>query len=103
MYGWRDGIIVHSFVDTNDVEGSRVVIPFPFKHQVLLLAHDKVGHLGVAKTRELINHYCTWPGVYKDIVRHVSNCAICQKVNKYSLGKAPYHPSLLCASREAFC
>ncbi len=90
MYGWRDGIIGHSFVDTNDVEGSRVVVPFPFKHQVLVLAHDKVGHLGVAKTRELINHYFTWPGVYKDIVRHVSNCASCQKVNKYSPGKAPY-------------
>ncbi len=101
MYGWRDGIIGHSFVDTNDVEGSRVVVPFSFKHQVLVLAHDKVGHMGVSKTRELINHYFSWPGVYKDIVRRVSNCASCQEVNKYSPGKAPYQQAPpFCVPRE---
>ena len=52
--------------------------------------HDDLasGHLGVAKTLELLSRQCTWPEQRKDVERYVWNCHTCKRAKPTQ--HAPY-------------
>lgn len=59
----------------------RVVVPKGDRSGVLNRLHDGAlaGHMGVKKTFERIRKLYYWPEMYRDIVKYVSKCVICQK------------------------
>ncbi len=54
----------------------------------MVLDHDKTGHLGARKTGELLNSRFTWPGIGRDVLRHVQSCDTCLRLNKAGNVKA---------------
>lgn len=50
------------------------------KTQLLLECHDSPvsGHVGIAKTTELLTRSFYWPGMHSDVVAYVTSCLKCQ-------------------------
>ena len=63
-------------------ENWKLVIPWTQRSNVLKENHDdpQSGHLGIAKTHWRIGRLYYWPGMYRDIVRYVLQCDVCQRV-----------------------
>ncbi|CDQ98709.1 unnamed protein product [Oncorhynchus mykiss] len=77
-------------------EVCQVVVPTPFRQQVLSLAHDQAwsGHLGITKTYNRVLRHFFWPGLKSDVVQFCKTCHICQltgKVNQ-TVPRAPLCP-----------
>ncbi|KAL3185392.1 hypothetical protein MRX96_005551 [Rhipicephalus microplus] len=47
----------------------------------MIVFHDNNGHLGVEKTRDLIQRKYWWPSMRKDIREYVDSCHTCQTIN----------------------
>ncbi|KAL3209541.1 hypothetical protein MRX96_052338 [Rhipicephalus microplus] len=47
----------------------------------MIVFHDNNGHLGVEKTRHLIQLKYWWPSMRKDIREYVDSCHTCQTIN----------------------
>ena len=79
---YKDG----HFVITGDLDQKRTI---------LRNLHDApaAGHLGIARTREIVTRHYWWPQMAKDIEDYVKGCAQCQqnKVNTQGV-KAQYYP-----------
>ncbi|KAL3203294.1 hypothetical protein MRX96_053258 [Rhipicephalus microplus] len=59
----------------------RVIIPAALRSSVMIVFHDNNGHLGVEKTRDLIQRKYWWPSMRKDIREYVDSCHTCQTIN----------------------
>jgi hypothetical protein len=57
------------------VRGSRIVIPFSYRDDILGRIHDD--HQGIVKCRERANECVWWPGMGQDIKNMVSKCKHC--------------------------
>lgn len=60
--------------------GSRIVIPPPFRQEILILLHTE--HPGESRMKALARSFVWWPKIDKDIEVFVSECEICQKTRK---------------------
>lgn len=58
----------------------KLCVPTPLRQQVITIYHNEpiAGHLAIAKTIAQITEGYYWPGMFRDIVRHVRNCENCQ-------------------------
>ena len=81
-YGWKDGLIYHRQCDNVLGARQRLVVPNNRRHLVVKLAYEYMGHLGSKKTRDLVNHRFTWPGLGVDIDKFVQSCDECARFNK---------------------
>lgn len=66
-----------------------VVVPRAFRRNVLILAHDRHGHLGTKKVRALMDSRVTWPGIGADVTEWCESCAVCQKEKRSGVRKIP--------------
>jgi hypothetical protein len=69
--------------------GSRVVIPYPGRQQLLAELHDS--HSGMVKMKYLARSYFWWPNLDSDIEQLVRNCRDCQEVRSMP-PRASLHP-----------
>ena len=60
------------------LRGTRIVIPEKLRGHVLKLAHE--GHQGIVKTKARLRSKVWWPGIDKDVEKHVKACHSCQLV-----------------------
>lgn len=81
-YDVRDQMLVHVISGELGEECVRLVVPRCECEKLLVLAHDKGGHLGVKKVRSKLNKLFTWPGLAGDVLNHVSSCHACAQHNK---------------------
>ena len=88
-YVWSEGLIFHDILDPTLGTKRRLVVPQPFRQQLLTIAHDKSGHFSTTKTRSILNHRFTWPNMSQDIANHILACETCKKFNKSSHKPAP--------------
>ena len=60
---------------------SQLVVPKPYRSQVLRLAHDSAlaGHLKTRKTTDRILTQFFWPGLQADMMRYCASCDACQR------------------------
>lgn len=74
----------------------QVVVPEPYRQEILRLAHETplAGHLGKNKTANKILQHFYWPGVWNDVSNFCKTCHTCQVVGKPNqvIPKAPLHP-----------
>ena len=66
-----------------------IALPEVFRKQVLVLAHDKLGHLGARKVKALVKQRFTWPNMGRDIIDYCRSCEVCQRCSKAAARKAP--------------
>ncbi|XP_069981706.1 uncharacterized protein [Penaeus vannamei] len=78
--------------DTNDTSKivHQIVIPKPLRTDVLNIAHDISGHLGVNKTYYKILAHFYWPKMKRDVGYYCQSCHICQVNGKPGDGIKPY-------------
>ena len=89
-YYWLDGLIFRTSTIGSALETvSTIVLPHSFRRKILYLAHDKGGHLGIKKVKNLVSRNFVWPNLYKDVTWYVKSCDICQKMDKLNPRKAP--------------
>ena len=97
---FKDGILYRSFHSTSmdpDTNLTQVVVPKPYRKQVMQTAHENLlgGHQGAKKTTDKILTNFFWPGMNSDITRYCRSCDVCQRtlakgrVTKVPLGKMP--------------
>lgn len=65
----------------------KLVVPRAARDEVLRENHDEpqAGHLGVDKTYQRIFVSYYWPGMMRDVIRHVRHCETCQRVKSEQL------------------
>ena len=88
VYSVVDGILMRTWfppkignLGWNCVQ--QVVIPQPFRSQVLSLAHDNLaGHLGIRKMYIRVLRYFYWPGLKSDVAKFCRSCHVCQVMGK---------------------
>jgi len=85
-------VSTHGLTRESDLwwRGKALAIPDvgSLRDKCLRNAHDSDygGHFGIAKTRKLACRLYWWPGIRKDVERHVQQCLTCQR------NKSPNHP-----------
>ena len=85
---WDKGLL-HQEVMTQVLEKALVlVLPKSFRRKVLVIAHDKMQHMGARRVTKLVKQRFTWPGVGKDIAEFCRACPVCQKCDKRKSRKA---------------
>ena len=76
-YFWKEGVLTNSRSDEEHGMIDRIVFPTSLRKRIVVLAHDHSGHLSVAKMRQMLSQWYTWPGIHYDIQRHCSKCEAC--------------------------
>ena len=86
---WKDGLLFRA-VTTHVLEpGLALVLPKSFRGKVLLLAHDKLGHMGARRVKELLKARFSWPGIGKDVIDYCRSCPSCQPCAKRKSRQVP--------------
>ena len=62
--------------------GDQIVLPQQYRQHIILIAHDKSGHLGIQKTKDRITQHFYWPNINHDIRDHCQTCEQCQFMSK---------------------
>ena len=57
-----------------------IVKPQLYQHEILVRAHDAMGHQAINKAVERIQERHTWPGIHRTVGEYVSQCLTCQQV-----------------------
>lgn len=80
-YNVQDGVLVR-LIDVNERKSLRVVVPKVLQETVMVMCHDRTGHMDADKTCEHVRRRYWWPCMSKDIRDFVRSCHTCQKVNR---------------------
>ncbi len=86
---WKKGVLVKGQYVAWDEFRDVLVVPKGFRKRILVLVHDKGGHLGSEKVARMIARYFVWPGMSKDVCEHCGTCGLCQVRSKHKPRKAP--------------
>ena len=65
------------------------MVPKPKRAQIVLYAHNHMGHFSVKKTLALVRRNFTWPNLARDVKSFVEGCVTCQKYNQGGGNKVP--------------
>uniref|UniRef100_A0A6V7JG03 RNA-directed DNA polymerase n=1 Tax=Bracon brevicornis TaxID=1563983 RepID=A0A6V7JG03_9HYME len=68
-------------LEMEDLDAWKLVVPRDLRNQVISQCHKlpQSGHLGADKTYHRVYNSYFWPDMYRDIVKFVSSCLVCQK------------------------
>ncbi len=89
----KDGVLYRRRT-VEDGENLQLVLPNSLKLRVLQGFHDELGHLGRDKTLDIIRQRFCWPGMEKDVDRHIASCERCIKRKSPDPPMAPMVPIL---------
>ena len=68
------------------------MVPTYVASNILQEAHCQVGHLGVAKTFEMVQRKFYWPGFFKAVEEFCRNCEVCAKNKAVPRPRSPMKP-----------
>ncbi|XP_071510123.1 uncharacterized protein [Diadema antillarum] len=92
---YENGILYRKFHSPkveSDTLFTQVVVPKPYRAQVMRAAHGTLlgGHQGAKKTLDKILSNFFWPGITGDVSRYCRSCDVCQRtLHKGRVPKAP--------------
>jgi transposase InsO family protein len=84
----RNGVLYRRRQEGDEV-GFQLVLPEPYRKQALTGCHDDVGHMGRARTLDLVQDRFWWPGLTRDVADHVSRCGRCVRRKTLPNQRAP--------------
>ena len=88
-FSW-DHDLLYQATTTHVLETAHLIaLQEVFRKHVLVLAHDKLGHLGARKVKALVKQRFTWPNMGRDIIDYCRSCEVCQRCSKAAARKAP--------------
>ena len=74
-------------------ERPRIILPEPYRKEVINRAHREVGHAAAARTLTRVREGYVWPGMNKDVAEALMHCPIClshgTKKVKVTMGEGP--------------
>ena len=70
------------------------VLPPKYRKMAIQGCHDDVGHMGMARSVNLLQDRFYWPGMAKDMTQHVRKCMRCNCFKKRA--ESPYWLRTLC-------
>ena len=88
-YSWCDGLIMLAVEGDARQTEHVIVLPKSLRARVLMLAHDKMGHLGSKKVKEIVRRNFSWPHISGDIIHYCKSCEVCQRMDKSQPCKVP--------------
>ena len=88
-FAWGEGLLFRVTTNQLDEEVQLLVLPQPVRKQVMVMAHEGMGHMSVKKVLPLIKKRFVWPGMGEDVRRHCESCQECQKCRRQNARKAP--------------
>ncbi len=94
-FRWYNGRLAQDVVTDWEERGVVLAVPKSFRSKLLVIAHDKGGHLGAEKCIKSLRKCFTWPGLYKDVSNYCSSCERCQRKSKHVPSKAPFVEPLI--------
>ncbi len=88
-FKWRDGLLIKEMLVDWEERCQVIVVPKLFRDKLLVLAHDKCGHLSSDKVNKMLEKRFLWPGMSKDVSEYCRGCGTCQLKSKFRPRKAP--------------
>ena len=95
-YFLDEGLLMRCWMSDPSKDGDwgakyQVVVPAPYRLQVLSLAHDHLwsGHMGVTKTYDRVLRHFFWPRLKSDVREYCRSCHVCQITGKPNQGISP--------------
>jgi hypothetical protein len=85
-------VLCRKWIDEDGKETLQIVVPKLASPAILKDAHQQVGHLGIAKTFEMIQRGFYWPGFYKDVETFCKSCEICARNKVVPRPRSPMKP-----------
>ena len=67
-------------VNHPDRKTMQLVLPEAFRKQALQGCHDDLSHLGMEWTIDLLRDHFHWPGMIKNMTRHIRQCERCLRL-----------------------
>ena len=64
----------------------RMFVPKALRTEILEQCHEKMGHMGIDKTHELIGRRYYWPKLYAEVAAYVGSCRVCQTQSRRQIG-----------------
>ena len=88
-FKWDQGLLKKLVEDV--IRGNREVLAVPvgFRHRMLQLVHDQLGHVETGKMLWDLKRQYTWPVMSGTVKAYVKGCLECQRMRKGSAGKIP--------------
>ncbi len=85
-------VLCRNWVDEEGKGTLQIVVPKFASPAIMKDAHQQVGHLGIAKTFEMIQRGFYWPGFYKDVETFCKSCEICARNKVVPRPRSPMKP-----------
>lgn len=60
----------------------KLYVPKDLRLEILEQCHEKLEHMGVDKTYDLIGRNYYWPRLYNEVTEYVHSCVVCQTQNR---------------------
>ena len=86
---WEDDLLYRTTTTHVFETVHLLVLPESFRRQVLVLAHDKSGHLGARKVKALVRQKFTWPDLGKYVMDYCRSCEVCQRCSSQQPRRHP--------------
>ena len=68
-----------------------IVFPRALTAQILMMAHDNLGHNGTHRTYTLLKRLYYWKGLKPSVAKHIQRCYQCHRRNKQEVRYATLH------------
>ncbi len=88
-FTWKRGALVRCMYVSWEEFREVLVLPKDYREGVMILAHDRNGHLSADKVGKMIGRYFVWPGMVRDLIGYCSSCGLCQRKSKQKPRRAP--------------
>ena len=75
----KNNVLCRKWTNKTAIEREQIAVPTYLTHNILDEAHCQVGHLGVAKTLEMIQRKFYWSCFFERVEEFCKNCEICAK------------------------
>ena len=70
--------ILYYLSGADDEPRMRMFVQKALRTEILEQCHEKMGHMGIDKTHELIGRRYYWPKLYAEVTAYVGSCRVCQ-------------------------
>ncbi len=88
-FRWKNGVLVKEMIVDWEERAEVIVVPKSYRERILVLSHDRCGHLGSDKVLRALSKRFLWPGMAKEVGGYCRGCDTCQRRSRHVPRRAP--------------